>query len=266
MIRIAGVELTEATVTGRPAWRHDPSGVVFRLVPAGSFQMGFSDRELATIEALCDDELEWQDDYAERSRPVRAVSVPSFLMAWHPLTAAQARCFLPGYNEGDQGEDEHAAAALHSLECLDQLLAALPFRLPSEAEWEYAARAGTATLTYRGDQLPDQDTDLLSSFGDEVVIRRHENRFGVAAMGSVLEACADTYRPGYSHAPRDAEPYLGQGSRVSRGGAADCSPWQGCGEEALMFSGFRAAIEPDTVIGMINAGIRPALDWPPASS
>jgi formylglycine-generating enzyme required for sulfatase activity len=259
MIQIAGVELAEATVAGRPAWRHEPSAVVFRLVPAGSFQMGFSDDELAVIDAFLDaDELEWQDDYAGRSRPVRTVSVPAFLLARHPLTTAQARHFLPDYDEDDP---EHAAAGLYDLSSLDEMLAALPFRLPSEAEWEYAARAGTTTLTYRGNELPDEQTDLLGMFGDEAAIQAHENPFGLAAMGSMLEVCADTYRPGYGHARHDAKPYPGQGPRVSRGGAAALSPWQGCGEEALMFAASRAALEPD-MFDMIYTGIRPALDWP----
>ena len=123
------------------------------------------------------------------------------------------------------------------------------------------ARAGTTTLTYRGNDLPDEKTDLLRVFGDEAMVRAHENPFGLAAMGSVCEVCADTYRPGYSQARTDARPHLAQGPRASRGGAADLSPWQGCGEEALMFSAARAALEPG-LFGMIFAGIRPALDWP----
>ena len=82
MGQVADVELTPETVAGRPAWRHDPSGVVFRLIPAGAFRMGFSDEELAAIQAIIhDDGLEWYDEYADRSRPVRTVSVGR--SCWH---------------------------------------------------------------------------------------------------------------------------------------------------------------------------------------
>lgn len=256
------MDLIRETAAGRPAWRHQRSGVVFRLVPAGTFRMGFSDEELAAIDAIIDEEgLEWDDEYAERSRPAHAVSVEAFLLARNPLTIAQARHFLPEYDRAGDDQDQHAAAMMDSLETLDNVLAVLPFRLPSEAEWEYAARAGTTTLTYRGDSPPDEDRDLLRVFGDEAAIRAHENPFGLAAMGSIGEVCADTYRDDYTDASGDARPYLGDGPRVSRGGAADLSPWQGCGEEALMFSASRAALQPD-FLDMIFTGIRPALDWP----
>ncbi|GAA2716491.1 hypothetical protein GCM10010429_38520 [Micromonospora olivasterospora] len=47
----SGAMWTEAIVAGRPAWRHIPSGVVFREVPGGTFRMGLSDAELAAVRA-----------------------------------------------------------------------------------------------------------------------------------------------------------------------------------------------------------------------
>jgi formylglycine-generating enzyme required for sulfatase activity len=243
------VTLAETTVAGRPAWRHEPSGVVFRLVRGGWFRMGFSDDEVATIDDLVErQELVWYPGDTERSRPARTVEVPPFLLAWHPLTVAQARHFLPAF-PFDAPDD--APVFLDNLRDLETILAALPFRLPSEAEWEYAARAGTRTLVYWGDELPDENRDLLRVFGDPSRIARYQNQFGLAAMGSVAEVCADLYRPGY------AAPPPATGFRVSRGGAADCSPWQGCGEEALMFSAYRAWADENGF-----TGVRPALDWP----
>ncbi|MEV6849551.1 hypothetical protein [Actinoplanes sp. NPDC051411] len=249
-------ELIETVVTGRPAWRHEPSGVVFRRIPAGHFRMGLSDEELEAVGAMLDDEdpeIVWYPNTAAECRPAHWVTVPAFLLARQPLTVAQARHFLPGYDDGEIEFADDEPAIIYREKVLERMLDVLPFRLPSEAEWERVARAGTTTLTYWGDMAPREETDLDP---------RHENPFGLAAVGCATEVCADTYRPGYHHVGDDAVPHLGDGPRVTRGGAAFCRPWQGCGEETLMFSAVRAGLYPQKPVDLIVTGIRPALDWP----
>ncbi|MER5719850.1 SUMF1/EgtB/PvdO family nonheme iron enzyme [Streptomyces sp. NPDC002132] len=202
--------------------------------------MGLSDAELNAVRAIeraggAEDDLEAFFAEAVQARPVREVHVEPFLIARHPLTVAQARHWLPEYEDAYTESDSGTARFEDDL---DDLLDALPFRLPSEAEWEYAARAGTTTLTFRGDGKPDED-QVLDDFADDERTAAAENAFGLAAMGSANEICADVWIPHFTDAPADARPREGDGPRAVRGGAADLYPWQGCDEWLLLLSATR---------------------------
>ncbi|MFI5841471.1 formylglycine-generating enzyme family protein [Catenuloplanes sp. NPDC051500] len=226
----------KSSAAGRPAWRHTPSGVLFREIPAGTFRMGMSEPEEATLANLEFAEYAPTAHDLAQMRPVREVRVGAFLMARHPLTVAQVRHWLPDYTDDyADGDDDRVAR----LEWPSELVDAMPFRLPSEAEWEYAARAGTTTLWHRGN-LPPGEEDVLDTFGDEDATAAAENGFGLSAMGSTGDLCADTYLDGYENAPADARPRTGEDSeRVVRGGAADLYPWQGVDEWLMMLPAMR---------------------------
>jgi len=77
----------------------------------------------------------------------------------------------------------------------------LPYRLPTEAEWEYACRAGTTTKYYTGDELPEiyhkhQDREAFPKFVDLTVGKTPANLWGLYDMhGNVEEWCCDWYGP-----------------------------------------------------------------------
>ena len=115
------------------------------------------------------------------------------------------------------------------------------YRLPSEAEWEYACRAGTATPFWWGREVtPDQanyNGDHVYAGGGskgayrektEPVDAFEPNPFGLHQMhGNVWEWCADAWNESYRGAPDDGAAWMsGDSSRaVLRGGSWISYPW-----------------------------------------
>ena len=101
------------------------------------------------------------------------------------------------------------------------------YRLPSEAEWEYAARAGSTTKYSWGDEIGVNRANCDDSCGDRWERTApagsfRPNRFGLYDMhGNVLEWVADCWNESYQGAPSDGSAWV-QGDcseRVLRGGS-----------------------------------------------
>ena len=103
-----------------------------------------------------------------------------------------------------------------------------PYRLLTEAEWEYAARAGTTTAYWWGDEIGKGNANCLGC-GSKWDARQpapvgsfKPNAFGLYDMhGNVWQWVEDCYHPNYAGAPADGSAWIGQecSRRVVRGGS-----------------------------------------------
>lgn len=211
------LELRDHGVGELAEFRHRPTDTRFVLIPGGRFAMGFTDAERARILALApeSEEPEWVEEVFSGpvgAEPIREVDVAPMLLASAPLQRRQLVQLL----DRDDCISHETAIDPEYVDEARAALARVGLRLPSEAEWEHAARAGTRTLFPGG----------LDSFPADPFLP--DNGFGLHALGRNPELCADGWHRDYQDAPSDARPWPGKGG-VIRGGAEMSWPWQGPG-------------------------------------
>lgn len=170
----------------------------------------------------------------DSERPQHEVKVPSFYIGKFQITQAQWKAVMgeklkPGFTGDDLPmESVSWEDAKEFCKKLTQMTNKA-YRLPSEAEWEYACRAGT-TGDYAG-KLDEMAWYRGNADGKtHPVGQKKPNAFGLYDMhGNVLEWCEDVenvdYR--YKNPPIDGLPWLNEGNsgrRVVRGGSWDSYP------------------------------------------
>jgi formylglycine-generating enzyme required for sulfatase activity len=195
-----------------------------------------------------------EPDRADNEGPQHEVTIPGFFMGQYPITQAQWRVVaeMPQEKHFLKIDPSNFKGANRPVERVSwyeavEFCARLarqsgrPYRLPSEAEWEYACRAGTrtpfafgktltseianyrATSTYNGGPEGEyrEETTPVDHFGVA-------NGFGLHDMhGNVFEWCLDHWHGSYEGAPPDGSAWLSDNegaSRVIRGGSWNLNP------------------------------------------
>ena len=197
------------------------NGVKLELVKvaAGSFDMGSN------------------EDNDEK--PIHRVNLREFLIGKYPVTQEQYQAVIgknPSHFKGNQNPVEKVSwhDAVKFCEKLAQKTRE-KVRLPTEAEWEYAAKGGNQSEGYKyagSDSLDevgwyDGNTTFLGFFGGKTqpVGQKRENELGIYDMsGNVWEWCEDIWHGNYNGAPTDGSAWLTggeQSKRALRGGSWD---------------------------------------------
>ncbi len=221
--------LTQAQLDSLPERINGPiAGMDFVLIPEGEFVMGSPRSE---------------DGHMPNEEPMRQVNVGPFYMMTTELTQNQYRRIMLGNPSEylDEHTPVHNVSWIAIQEFLRRLNAEFPghnYRLPTEAEWEYACRAGTTSPYYSGNTRGGlnrvawrhSSSEGISIYHPQPVALKEPNDFGLYDMhGNVWEWVQDCYRPSYYDAPYDASAIVEEGNelRVIRGGGFE-SPFDGC--------------------------------------
>ncbi len=208
---------------GRPEYRHWQTGIVFIGLPGGTFHMGSPGIE--------------SDRYKDEG-PVHKVTLSPFLIAKYEVSFAQWKEVM-GVNYYPTLRRDTLPMETVSWEDCQEFCTKSGLSLPTEAQWEYACRAGTSGPYAGTGKLDDMgwyrknhrvlrglDRILRPQLGGEThpVGEKQPNQFGLHDMhGNVWEWCEDLYDSDFYRKPEAREPdpvaTSGSDSRVGRGGS-----------------------------------------------
>ena len=164
--------------------------------------------------------------------PTHTVALNAYYIAHTEVTQALWQAVMPEWQIIDEWHNpNHPISNITWYDCqvfiqrLDSLTG-MPFRLPTEAEWEFAARGGTNSQGYRfaGSNIADSVSWGLSNggFRKHTVGLKRPNELGLYDMtGNVSEWCSDWYAPyKIGTEPNPKGPITGT-EKIVRGGSFD---------------------------------------------
>jgi formylglycine-generating enzyme required for sulfatase activity len=205
-------------------------GMEFVFVPAGKFMMGSTDAEVQR--AFEQEQRDYEGARLESftpEKPQHQVTIPQgFYMGKYEVTQALWQKVMGNNPSSFKGCDQCPVEKMswddvhEFIGKLNALNDGYTYRLPSEAEWEYACRAGT-TGDFAGDL--DSMTWYLKNSDKKThpVGQKQPNAWGLYDIyGNVAEWCEDFWHKNYDGAPTDGSVWLGGSgleNRVHRGGS-----------------------------------------------
>lgn len=186
-------------------YQHNQTGLEFVLIPGGTFQMG-------------------SNDGACYEKPVHTVMLSPYLMSKTEVTQGVWRKII-GNNPSYFPIGDNYPVEQVSWDDCQKFCQKAGLRLPTESEWEFAARGGSTTNYYFGNSESELKNygwyDKNSNDSTHPVAQKAPNAYGLCDMaGNVWEWCQDWHASSYSSASViDPEgPKKGQ-YRVLRGGS-----------------------------------------------
>ena len=187
----------------------------FVLIPGGEFLMGSHESETGRY---------------EYESPVHKVLVEPFYFMTTEITQSQWKKIMGSTVEQKRdstneswilaGEGKNYPMYYVSwddvhefIDSLNLLDSSVAYRLPSEAEWEYACRAGSTTRFNTGDSTTHLEKTgwyrRNSEFSTHKAGAKEPNKWGLFDMhGNVWEWCEDDWHPTYENAPENADPWI----------------------------------------------------------
>jgi formylglycine-generating enzyme len=199
----AGVEPCVATLT-------NSIGMEFALIPPGTFMMGSPENE--------------EERFGDETRH-KVTLTQGYLMATHPVTQACWREVMGNNPSRFKGDDLPVEQV--SWEDCQEFLCKLSgrdgrsYRLPTEAEWEFACRAGTTTAFSTGKTITREQARFGDPEGRTAPVGGFPpNAWGLYDMhGNVWELCADWYGEYPEGEVVDPKGPERGGGRIERGGS-----------------------------------------------
>lgn len=180
-------------------------------IPAGTFIMGCTSEQQG-----CD----------EDEQPAHEVTLSGFYMSEAEVTQAQWKAVM-GTNPGSFSDCDDCPVGQVSYEDIQTFLSKLnaqcgkQYRLPTEAEWEYAARGGEYYL-YGGSNTIDDVAWYASNSSAKLhpVKGKRANGYGLYDMtGNVYEWCNDLYSSYHSYSQTNPTGGSASSERIIRGGS-----------------------------------------------